>query len=94
MDTRLPFVRDLQISAITTTNRAIDRGMKITNLKEMANTIMYMEKHGIENWEDLNNAYQDTRDKLNVSRSALKRSEDGIKALNEQIHYTRPVSGK
>ena len=49
MDTRLPFVRDLQISAITTTNRAIDRGMKITNLKEMANTIMYMEKHGIEN---------------------------------------------
>ena len=88
MDTELPFVRDLQISAITTTNRAIDRGMKVTNLKEMANTIMYMEKHGIESRKDLDNAYQDTRDKLYASRSALKSSEDGIKALNEQIHYT------
>ena len=88
MDTRLPFVRDLQISAITTTNRAIDRGMKITNLKEMANTIMYMEKHGIESRDSLEQSYKDTRDKLSASRSALKRSEDGIKALNEQIHYT------
>ncbi len=88
MNTKLPFVRDLQISAITTTNRAIDRSMKITNLKEMANTIMYMEKHGIESRDALDKSYQDTRNKLNASRSALKRSEDGIKALNEQIHYT------
>ena len=88
MNTKLPFVRDLQISAITTTNRAIDRNMKITNLMEMANTIMYMEKHGIESRDALDKSYQDTRNKLNASRSALKRSEDGIKALNEQIHYT------
>ena len=88
MDTRLPFVRDLQISAITTTNRAIDRGMKITNLKEMANTIMYMEKHGIESRDDLDNAYQNTLDKLYNARSSLKASEDGISALNEQIHNT------
>ena len=88
MDTRLPFVRDLQVSAITTVNRAIDRGMKITNLKEMANTIMYMEKHGIESREDLNSAYQDARDKLYNARSALKDTEDGISALNEQIHNT------
>ncbi len=88
MDTRLPFVRDLQISAITTTNRAIDRGIKITNLKEMAETIIYMEEHGIKTREDLDNAYQNTRDKLYYARSALKNSENSIDALNEQIHYT------
>lgn len=88
MDTRLPFVRDLQISAITTTNRAIDRGIKITNLKEMAETIIYMEEHGISSREALDNAYQNTRDKLYYARSALKNSENSIDALNEQIHYT------
>lgn len=88
MDTRLPFVRDLQISAITTTNRAIDRGIKITNLKEMADTIIYMEEHGISSRNALDNAYQHSRDKLYNARSALKSSEDGISALNEQIHYT------
>lgn len=88
MDTRLPLVRDLQISAITTTNRAIDRGIKITNLKEMAETIIYMEEHGIKTREALDNAYQNTRDKLYNARSALKSSENSIDAINEQIHYT------
>ncbi len=88
MDTRLPFVRDLQISAITTTNRAIDRGIKITNLKAMADTIMYMEDHGIKSREALDNAYQNTRDKLYNARADLKSSENSIEALNEQIHYT------
>ena len=88
MDTKLPFVRNLQITAITTANRAIDRNMKIRNLKEIANTIMYMEEHGIKNQETLDRLYQNARDKLYISRSALKNSEDSIKALNEQIHYT------
>lgn len=88
MDTRLPFVRDLQISAITTTNHAIDRGIKIANLKEMAETIIYMEEHGISSREALDNAYQNTRDKLYNVRSALKSSENSIDAINEQIHYT------
>lgn len=88
MDTRLPFVRDLQSSDITTTNRLRDRNIKVTNLKEMADTIMYMEEHGIESRDALDSLYQDARDKLYNSRSALKSSEDGIKALNEQIHHT------
>ena len=88
MDTRLPLVRDLQISAITNVNRAIDRNIKITNLKEMADTIIYMEEHGISSREALDNAYQNTRDKLYNAHSALKNSENSIDALNEQIHYT------
>ena len=88
MHTNLPFVRDLQNSAITITNRAYDRKVNINNLKEMANTIMYIEEHGIESRDALNNSFDESRNRTSDARSALKHSEDGITGLNEQIHYT------
>ena len=88
MHTNLPFVKDLQNSAISITNRAYDRKVKINNLKEMANTIMYIEEHGIENRDALNDSFDESRHRTSDARSALKRSEDGITGLNEQIHYT------
>ena len=88
MHTNLPFVKDLQNSAISITNRAYDRKIKINNLKEMANTIMYIEEHGIENRDALNDSFDESRHRTSDARSALKRSEDGIAGLNEQIHYT------
>ncbi len=88
MHSDLPFVRDLQNSAISITNRAYERRVKINNLKEMANTIMYIEEHGIENRDVLNDSFDESRHRTSDARSALKRSEDGITGLNEQIHYT------
>ena len=88
MRTNIPFVRDLQNSAITTTNRAYDRRMKINNLKEMADTIIYMEEHGIDSRTSLEKAYNNRLHKTSEARSALRKSEDAIKGLNEQIHYT------
>ena len=52
----------------------------------MADTIIYMEEHGISSIEALDNAYKNTRDKLYNARSALKSSENSIDAINEQIH--------
>ena len=57
MPTELPYVRNLQTSAIFSVNRTYDRKAKITNLKQMADTIMYVEKHGFETREDLEKAY-------------------------------------
>lgn len=88
MRTNIPFVRDLQNSAITTTNRAYDRRMKINNLKEMADTIIYMEEHGIDSRTSLEKAYDNRLHKTSEARSSLRKSEDAIKGLNEQIHYT------
>ncbi len=88
MHSDLPFVKDLQNSAISITNRAYDRKVKINNLKEMANTIMYIEEHGIENRDALNDSFDESRHRTSDTRSALKRSEEGIIGLNEQIHYT------
>ena len=49
---------------------------------------MYVENHGYETKESLDSAYETLHGNVTTSRAALKRSEDGIKALNEQIHYT------
>lgn len=73
---------------LTTTNRAYDRRMKINNLKEMADTIIYMEEHGIDSRISLEKAYDNRLHKTSEARSALRKSEDAIKGLNEQIHYT------
>ena len=88
MQSNLPFVKDLQNSAISITNRAYERRVKINNLKEMANTIMYIEEHGIESRDALNDSFDESRHRTSDTRSALKRSEEGIIGLNEQIHYT------
>lgn len=88
MPSDLPLVRDLQSSAITTVNRAYDRKAKVSNLKQMADTIMYVENHGYETRDTLDSAYTNLHDNTSSLRSALKRSEDDIRGLNEQIHYT------
>ena len=88
MHSDLPFVKDLQNSAISITNRAYERRVKINNLKEMANTIMYIEEHGIESRDALNDSFDESRHRTSDARSTLKRSEEGIIGLNEQIHYT------
>ncbi len=53
MRSDLPFVRDLQTSAISSVNRAYDRNRKVANLKQMADTILYMESHSIQSREAL-----------------------------------------
>ena len=88
MPTKIRLVKDLQTSALSSVSRAYDRRAKINNLKQMANTIMYVENHGYETKEALDSAYDGLHGNVTASRTALKRSEDGIKALNEQIHYT------
>ena len=49
---------------------------------------MYIEEHGIESRDAINNLFDESRHRTSDARSALKRSEDGITGLNEQIHYT------
>ncbi len=54
----------------------------------MAQTIIYVEEHGYKSLETFEDAYDKCRKRLNDSRKALVRSQNAIKALNKQIHYT------
>ncbi len=88
MDTKIGYVRDLQTIAISDVNRAYERKVKLSNIQAMADTIMYIDEHGLKSRYEVADVREAMRTSTSDARSALKASEDTIKGLNEQIHYT------
>ena len=62
--------------------------VKLSNLKEMAKTVAYIQEHGY----DTRDALEDSLSKIKIhafnSRKELKSIEDRLRQTNEQIHYT------
>ena len=83
----LHLVVDLQTNIKAMQNEAYARKVKISNLKEMARTVCYIQEQGYDTHNDLNLAYTAAADKLADARKALRATQDRIKRLNEQIHY-------
>ena len=61
--------------------------MKLTNLKEMAKTICYVQENGFATRDDLNARLEEIRCKLQDAQQTFHNTEDRIQTLNEQIHY-------
>ena len=61
--------------------------MKLTNLKEMAKTVCYIQENGFGSRDDLNAKLEEIQSKLQNARSTLHATEERIEELNEQIHY-------
>ena len=84
----LRLVTDLQANLIAQQNAAYARKVKLSNLKEMAKTVMYVQEHGFDTQEEL----KDHRDSVNLQVSTLQQklneTTGEIKHVNEQIHYT------
>ena len=83
----LRLVVDLQSILKAQQSLAYARKVKITNLKEMAKTVCYVQEHGYDSRGELDDAYDLISEKLNESRKTLRSTEDQIKALNEQIRF-------
>lgn len=62
--------------------------MKISNLKEMAKTIAYVQEHGYESRDRLQDSYDDITQKMKDSRKALRSTEEQIRSVNQRIHFT------
>ncbi|MCD7954217.1 MAG: hypothetical protein LUG93_00360 [Lachnospiraceae bacterium] len=62
--------------------------VKLTNLKQMALTVAYVQEHGYGSREALRASYNEIASKRSEARMALRATEDKLKAVNEQIHYT------
>ena len=54
----------------------------------MAKTIAYVQEHGFDTRQDLSAALDDTGTQTGEMRKALRSTEQRIKEINEQIHYT------
>ncbi len=62
--------------------------VKLSNLKEMAKTVAYIQEHGYDTRDSLEDSFSEVKNLASSSRKVLKDTEDKLRILNEQIHYT------
>lgn len=83
----LRLVVDLQANIKAEQNAAYAQKVKLSNLKEMARTVVYVQEHGYDTREDLEAALQKISGKLSDARKTLRSTEDRIKVFNEQVRF-------
>ena len=84
----LRLVIDLQTCIKAQQSGAYAQKVKLSNLKMMAQTVAYIQEHGFQSKEDLDAALSDASAQSTDARNTLKTTEDTLKNVNEQIHYT------
>lgn len=84
----LRLVTDLQTNVKAMQNQAYARKVKISNLQQMANTLIYIQDHGYDTREDLEKHASDIQEKMEDAQDQLSDLTSKMKTLNSQIHYT------
>ena len=84
----LRLVTDLQHCIKAQQSQAYAQKVKLSNLKMMAQTVAYVQEHGFQSKADLDTALSDASAQSTDARNTLKSTEDTLKNINEQIHYT------
>ena len=84
----LRLVTDLQHCIKTQQSQAYAQKVKLSNLKMMAQTVAYVQEHGFQSKEDLDTALSNASAQSTDARNTLKSTDDSLKSINEQIHYT------
>ena len=69
-------------------NQAYARKMKISNLQQMAKTIIYVQENGFNTQEDLKTKLSSENTKLAETQEKLSILTTELKTVNEQIHFT------
>ena len=84
----LRLVTDLQHCIKAQQSQAYAQKVKLSNLKMMAQTVAYVQEHGFQSKADLDAALSAASAQSTDARNTLKSTEDTLKSVNEQIHYT------
>ena len=84
----LRLVIDLQTCIKAQQSEAYAQKVKLSNLKQMAQTVAYIQEHGYDSLEDFHTALDQASDQTNAARKSLKDTEQQLKDVNEQIHFT------
>ena len=84
----LRLVTDLQHCIKAQQSQAYAQKVKLSNLKMIAQTVAYVQEHGFQSKADLDAALSDASAQSTDARNTLKSTENTLKNVNEQIHYT------
>ena len=84
----LRLVIDLQTCIKAQQSEAYAQKVRLTNLKQMAQTLAYIQEHGYDSLEDFHIALDQASDQTSAARKSLRDTEQQLKDVNEQIHFT------
>ena len=85
---QLRLVVDLQTNVKALQNQAYARKVKISNLQQMAKTIIYIQENSFDTREELKNSVNSTTKELKKAQEQLASLSEELKTLNAQIHFT------
>ena len=81
-------VVDLQTNVKSMQSPAYAHRVKLTNLQQMANTIIYVQEHGIDTQAELKEKLLNSQKELTECQDQLAQYLTEMETLNSQIHYT------
>lgn len=84
----LRLVVNLQENVKAMQSKAYAQKVKISNLQQMAETLIYVQEHGYGHREEVTAALEHSRKNLEISIAQSKECSYQMKTLNSQIHYT------
>ena len=84
----LRLVIDLQTCIKAQQSEAYAQKVKLTNLKQMAQTVAYIQEHGYDTRADFNAALTNAESQTSLASKKMKDTEQQLKNVNEQIHFT------
>ncbi|NBI62980.1 rlx protein [Clostridiales bacterium] len=84
----LSLVKDLQSCVKARQSQAYAQKVKLSNLKEMAKTVAYVQEHGYDTREGLEDSLAMAKERAAAARKTLKATEDELREINRRIRYT------
>ena len=84
----LRLVVDLQKNVKAMQSPGYAHRVKISNLQEMANTIIYVQEHGFDTQSDLKNTLLASKQELKEMQTQVAQHRSDLRILNNQIRYT------
>ena len=83
----LRLVTDIQACVKAQQSRAYARKVNLSNLQRMAQSIVFLQRHGIGTLDALETACAEAEQQYLSASSALHETQHKLTGLNEQIHY-------
>ena len=84
----LRLVVNLQTNVKAMQSPAYAHRVKLSNLQQMANTIIYVQEHGFDTQSDLKNTLLASTQELKDMQTQVAQHRSNLRILNEQIRYT------
>lgn len=85
--TKLRLVVDLQTNIKAQMSEAYAQKVKISNLKEMARSVVFVQEYGYDSYEDLVEDQKYYSEQTEILESSIQETKAQLKDINAQIHF-------